>query len=477
MSPFSLEGLLEADSRIQEPEPTNLNDFFKFMQLCEAEQFNGLESDANIFAEFKKLIHDMNRCALTGSSVLNARLNKESDSQDIDFFIEHNVENIKTVSRFFESSHFKKAFRNFSENYLDAKKDRNINFKEGNFKKTSFEEAYSLVKLDATLETYRFNFSSINDYKFDLNMIFVKRLTIEEGSILGFQEQVTTSLYHSKFMDTDNKLTFAPFIFPSKFNEKSEDTMELYKIYPVGLPIHIINDTFDFEELKYVYNFDLQQPITTFMAGKLLLSKFKEQSLQFHLDGIISKNILDKIENRIDYVINDLEIRNKLFIESTNDPRNLTVSKCIIPRSSWDKIKYDVDNYLRGDPINNSFSSGSRQNLKVANHCYATYHNIMARVPKYEERGFNICDPDNLIAILQSYINLHTTYMMQQPNMNAIAQRSILMSGARKDTKLLKLLRESYKVFSSLSEVANIKLDIKKKVGPPDAEPRTISQL
>lgn len=438
---------------IEEEPVMDLKDFFKFLEVVEKGSREASEEEKNILENFKDLIYDLDQCVITGSAVLNYRIGRQNQANDLDFFITDTVKNKNTLNEFFNSNHHKEALSKFRVKHLP--KDDRLHFKYGNYHNTTVHEDYSFVKLDSKMDTFRFTYGSEKDQPFSLNFIFVSRLTDDERKLVGNKERTTSSLYDHSFINHKGKLNIADFVFGGKAI-LDDDVLRLGDIFPRGLPLHIIHDAFDFEELKYVYSFELQQAIPSFMAAKTLLKRFKAEALELKERDKISENAFTKVEQKVDNHISLFEKQNKEFLELTSDIENLTISTRIIPENAYNKIHYDVLAQLEGISLESIFKSGPV--IDALKEAAQAFNNVTARIPKYEARGFRIVDPKNFIADLQTYINLYTTYVSQHQNINNIVKRSSLLSGKREDTQRIKLLRSSWKMMQELIDKEGIKV-------------------
>jgi len=457
MTASSIKGVIDKvlsmpDKKKNENPKMDFKEFLEFMEMCSAGSFSAPSASKITYNNFKELLHDLDRCSVSGSSILNYRLNIEKESEDVDIFLEDTKENKEILSAFFNDPHFKEVFKGYHKRYLSDIKE--CNREKGLYEKMGFNEDYCHLKLDYMMDTFRFSFSHIRKFGFNLNFIFVKRLLHDERRLVGIQERMTASLYEEKLTDRHGKLRFQSISsFSNGLNE--DEKLALTKDLPRGIPLHIINDSFDFEELKYVYSFELQQPVSVYIAAKMQLQKYikRVESLVDNKE-VNSKLSIDIIKD-LNHIIANLERENENFLKATSDPKVISISDKFIPKSTRILLTNHTFDITSGEALEFIFgdmdSKHITQGVKNAN---IAYHNIMGRVPKYEKKGFIVDDPRNVISQLQLFIATHVSYIMQKEGLNKIAMRSGLMTGIRHSTQRTKILRDVYKRFEELT-VAN----------------------
>ncbi len=432
---------------------TNLKDLLLFMEFCESKAFAGPQKSQDRFLKFRELLHDLNRCNVSGSAVLYSRIGLDDVANDIDIFITDTRENKDTLIQFFNDKYFNEIFSDYFNKTNKSKSNLLSNTK---YESINVNSDYAFIKQDCMLDTARFSQRN-DDQGFNLNFIYVKRLKDEQRRIANVTERLTSSLFDQIFITSEGDIYFPS--INSFSDDMDDDEMKiLLDLYPKSIPTHMIHDSFDFQELKYVYNFQQQQIVSTFMVGKSLLEKFIHD-----IEVKISEEKID-IDNGKSYisdinkVIITLEAKNKVFIRLTEDSKVLTVSEKLLTQRAKNALNFFNPSSLEGAALEGFLEVSSPNVQRIIRDVYTAYHIVYSRVLKYEGNGFIINDPENMIADMQLFINNHTMFLLQNTSINNIALRAGLMSGTRQATKQIQALRKTYKAFEDLSKETSIKI-------------------
>ena len=440
--------------------PTSLKDFLKFLAVVE-EKVNEIEvPHQKVFYAFKELITDLNRCAISGSAVYEYRLGKEPQASDIDFFIDGSGKNKEIVLEFFRYEMYKKIFGHFANHYLE---DEKFFYSNGQYKNTTFE-GYAFIKHNMRIETGRFSFNPKEFGGFNLNFIFVEPLTYKELRLLNLDWNEEGSLYNHRlyFPEASGQPECFKIAFISKNDQLLEsdiylETKMLLGIYPRGIPIHHIHESFDFEELKYVFSFDVQQPVSTYIAGKILLERFYNE-LKNQPDGEIKRQLY----NRSQREIARLEYRNKEFILNTGDPNTLNIALGTFTWNDYRAIKgknlAQIDRNISLEDLFMDMHPKLMVNLSSITQQFL--NNILPRIKKYSSRGITIRDPNLILSNVKYFSMLYSLYIMGDSSINQIVSKELLMSGKQLETQKLKKLREVTKAFNKILKNSEIKYSI-----------------
>jgi hypothetical protein len=253
-------------------------------------------------------------------------------------------------------------------------------------------------------------------------------------------------------------------------NDAFDENNKMLEVLPFGTPIHFISATFDFEELKYVYSFDVQQAVSTFIAAKMLLERFSVSLQNLDIDEKLKTIILQRTQR----IIQSLSDKNEEFVLTTSDPDTLTISNGgyapdmlgVLRRNndshiSWKRNLEDIFNNLNTKII-----------IKLTEQVFAAYHNLFNRIPKYQERGYNIKDPKNVIIHTQYYMALYSVYISSNTILNQIAIKNCLLSGEKIDVIKAKTVKNWTKSLDLFRETAEIK--IKDEKDEPNKQTATI---
>ena len=434
---------------------TNLKDLLLFMEFCESKAFAGPQASQTRFLKFRELLHDLNQCNVSGSAVLYSRIGSDDAANDIDIFITDTQENKAVLIQFFNDKYFNGVFSDYFNNRLNS----TSNLRSSNqYESISVNSDYVFIKHDCMLDTARFSQGNNNGLDFNLNFIYVKRLNGEQRRIANVSERLTYSLFEQISMTPGDEIYF-PSVNPFSNDRIHDKEMKvLLDLYPKSIPTHMIHDSFDFQELKYVYNFQQQQIVSTFMVGKSLLEKFiHDIEVKVAQEMINPRNGKEYISD-INKVIVKLETKNKVFIRMTEDPKVLTVSEKLLTSRAKNALSFFNPSSLEGAALEGFLEISSPNVQRIIRDVYTAYHTIYTRVLKYEGNGFTINDPRNMIADMQLFINNHTMFLLQNTSINNIALKAGLMSGTRQATKQIQALRKTYKAFEDLSKETSIKI-------------------
>lgn len=426
----------------------DLQDFLDFLNFCEA---NANEYEKKFVDQFVNLVSNLDRCAISGSCVLNHRLGNVKKSGDIDLFIEDTLINRSDVSHFFDVCS-DRLLPKFSKKFINK-----ITSKGGIYKQT-FNNDYSLFKLDHELTLYRFGFDGIFPKEFNLNFVFLKKISDSDKKSMRLPVNVSGKLFSRYFLHPKFKGLFLGFSNGGKVMDDEYD--EAFKIYPKAESLHMIEDSFDFEELKYVYSFELQQAITTKMAGKLLILDFGKKIKSLLNDGVISVVAQKLIFDKVKLAVAKLDSENTEFIKNFSNKELLHITNGILFEDDMREIKSTNSTQYTFYDINEIFNQISKDALSrlVARITLAIRY-LSDRIEKYEKYGFKIKDIDMVIANLQQFMSLFNTWALSHSSLNRIALESTLMSGAKETLYKVKYLRLAHKQSKELIDANNLSLD------------------
>jgi len=433
----------------------SLNLFLDFLTLFEREYIEQESQEhldkegLNLFINFKNLITDLNLCAISGGAILDYRLKREPTANDLDFFIEGNSENIDIIADFFKYSNHMKLFKKFQTDILPQTK--NIVYTNGFYENTSYED-YNFIKRDIKLSTSRFSFGPKECGGFQLNFIFIKKLTKQEAKLLNLRasERTHSGLYQDAYIyeivdPNDENKTVTVFnnsrISSSDFLKKNSFFLELQqvlKIFPKGIPIHHIDSSFDFEELKYVYSFEKQQVLNIYEAGKYLLEDFGNKLALLEKSKFKSR-LLVKTKQYVER----LEKRNEEFKQEFSDPKVVNITFCGLTPHIHRQLQNINNRQIRyNEDLETTFQNLGIQDLNfLTENIIRSYNNIIIRIPKYTEKGFNINDPKKVIANMEFFMSLYYSYVINKSFLKNIALKSCLLSGKNTDVKKAQVIR------------------------------------
>jgi hypothetical protein len=444
---------------------SSLNDFLKFISVIEEKVIEGGLGVNQPFWDFKTLLTNMNECCVSGSSVLGHRIGKDINSKDIDLFINDTEENREIIQNFFEYDMYKLFFEYFVRNFLDTKikytRPRGIYHRTMT---SNDAEKYFFSKGDFVLDPWRFGFDFSLQNGFIINIIFVRLMTKEEKAITSIPDSRSYSLYNQQaIFSQEGPIKKGNFDFLC-FSSPPNSELKEYSLdkYPMAIPLHMIHANFDFMELKYVYSFDLMQPISIFAASKLLLQDYsnKLKVLKTNFDSKYDKNYIDSVSSMINGMVSGLAERNRRFVETYNDPDKLTISGHILTNS-----EKRILNRINNDIYNISSYEKTFDSRGIINLAYKQtrineiYLKLLYRVEKYTNKGFNIVDPKNILLNIKHFLTISNlvSLTLEVKGVDNVIRQNSLFSGDRDTTKKLKSLLKITKDFEKIKKEVGIK--------------------
>jgi len=448
---------LESEKPDRKKRPTRFKTFLKFLNFVGKEVSENLPLEKQTpFFNFKNLVTDLNRCAISGSSILEYRLDVDINPGDIDLFIENTSENKKIINNFFNNGDYKPIFTEFKKIYLSEIPDSIWAFPNGYYYLTSSGE-YGFKKHSYKISTSRFIFDESGG--FSLNFIFVEF----EDTFKNFREDDIT-LYNDQFIHSIDKDSKRYWVFNrmginfsdiDKKTEKFKLNQNLLEIYPRTVPINFIYNTFDILELRYIYSFELQQPITVYAAADILLSKFEVELSK--IDDNLSSM---EFERRIKSAKRRLSDKNENFLLKTSKKNTLTLSEQIIGRGTLENL-LGFNNQINDGRVRaeEAFSNIGQETLnRLIDKCYTTQNILAKRIEKYMAKGFTFQDPYYILENIAYFISLHASYISTNPQILKIILESAISSGKSKNIRKAKTIKQwngSTKEFITESQLFN----------------------
>lgn len=301
----------------------------------------------SVIQDFINMIKSPGLACISGGSVLEYRLHEKNLSNDIDIFVNDRfLENKEIVSNFFTTKNL--------DTYVNPviRKLNNVKEKDLPFGATSQSILTQLSVENGGYDVFKGNspyviksFRVFLESDIDLNFIFISD-HIESKDIR--------------------------FSGSSAYTIPRSGNLDLYKNTMPFLPKYI-DDTFDFLELKYIFDFKTKTAKTVYEIQSQMAERIDKISVAGNLSQI--KDILLRKQQH--------------FMEHFNDPHIMTIS----------------NQSLIGD-IFGSFEETPRNPITLTNIQYSNFeilefsgmlYGLLGRVEKYKNRGFKINDPHGII--------------------------------------------------------------------------------
>ncbi len=430
---------LKASSMSIETPVQQYSDLNLFIDLVE-----GLEQHRNVTTvnEFLNMIKNKNRSSVTGSAVLAKRTGKLETAVDIDIFIDNRDGTANQILKtFFSKTIIENVIWPIYESKMVHLEDRRDFVSDG-------------MLIQTNSERYDFN---IQGYSLD-----TYKIRLGNHMILNF-----ILLKHPKDMrpteDEDNyffKMEGAVYPFTGQLLNQFIDKDRLYQLAPVAqystYIIEYISRHFDFQELKYTYDFDTK----TFRNIYDTALEINERMID-KLTTIESDHLIDTSMQRALRSKKLLEIDLIDFNESYNDPNNVTVSG----RNNQRFERYDIiTDYADVNEV-----MESHQLPRIAEDFAA----LTGRIKKYKKKGFVIKDPTRILLNLHGAMALAVIGVSLDPDFDTIERQAIFDSNSS-SKKRYQFLNRLKNLFTNNKEELGIETEDDSDPAPDDVKQDTL---
>ncbi len=342
--------------------------------------------------EFFDMLVDYRRCCVTGSSVLGKRFNLPEIAKDIDIFIddrEHDA--VEILQNFFSPTNMKfhiwPAYQ-ARTNAPNSEKDKFI----GN----------ALV-VETSSESYGFKIDTYNlqTFKIKLGKHLCLNFIFLSNQPHNGKELPILNSSNAMYPFTENLLL--------GMEERGIIADKEYQLYS-SYVLEYIEKHFDFQELKVIYDFNTKSLMDIFEASanltELLIQKLTTVETTYFTDNVItgagrSKKFLLSLSDE--------------FKELYSDPEKITIAYNDQQRFSGIESIYNLDKEeaLQGSNFINTAE------------CFTA---LNKRIPHYQEKGFRIEDPGNVLLNLHSIICSVALSSLVDPVINNIERQAIFHS-------------------------------------------------
>ncbi len=382
------------------------------------EEFADLRLFLNILEDIKKdeaddfydMLADYSRSCISGSSVLGRRIRRPEIANDIDIFVDdRGNDSIKIIKDFFRETNIKKIWWPAYKSRMTPLSETEESFcREATFFKTNSSD-YEFGVTDYNLNTYRIRLGKF----ITLNFILLRNK--EEVTATQFLRNASIS---ESSEELQNRLAcknaiqpFSNSIINQIFNLQLEDDfIDLNK--GSSFVLEYIEKSFDFQELKYVYdfknrsfrdihelNFELCDQLLTQMTTIESTSDIREIMAQLVTRKTVSEGMhLD-------------------FVENYSNPDIVTVAGRQMLYHRFSDInhiyKLDSDLALSGAILEKTSRDFSTLNL---------------RIRKYQDKGFGVADPESVLVNLHFILAAATLGTLLDPDIGNIERQAIFDS-------------------------------------------------
>ncbi len=335
--------------------------------------------------------------SVSGSALLAHRQDKKPFGKDIDIFIDCSVsDNIKVVEEFADflgNEEMRPTFANAENDYPFMKGIASLQTRK-------YE-----VKLEK--ETFILNFIFL-DYK-DKESEKIKTLSHNQllCENLG---RIQYSFRVGKLMDGEGT-TFSS-------DGGAQDDLNVTIYGGTVLPITFIVDNFDFEELKFIWDFKAKEAITTFMMSQrlittILLSIESDTNVNPYKVTLSLAKLSKELQRGIDANVNsDLE-----FISNFGEDDTLTLSEGITQDLG---TKYNSGNSME-------FFKNGVAILPLADTSAMTRAlTMIRRMTKYTDYGYKIKDPRGITVSLLFGMSASLLTVLEDKTFNKAMRSSVI---------------------------------------------------
>jgi len=406
-----------------------INDLQKMLDTQDdtSEEFNKYRIPIQ---RFINLITSPSKSALTGSSILGKRLNISNLANDIDIFIDNrNDSAIKIIQSFFHSNLIRDIVWPLYESKILAVEDKERFVSNANLLQTN-SQTYAFTSDHHKLDTFQIQLGDL----IRLNLILLDNISNQGNT-------------EEKLFTTPNNLY--PFTGNVINNFLAEERS--YELGDINLlstyVLEYIEASFDFQELKYVYDFKLKEVKSIYSIAVGISTVLLDKIIEIETDYLITRTI--KMTN---------ECISKLLQYSTDvltfysDPNNLTIS------SEFNQKYFNVQHSIYLD--NEILMRPDGSMAKEMQH----FSSLSQRIKKYQYRGFNIKDPGNVLINLHTNLAATVLATLIDPEIDIIERQAIFNSSS-----------EDKKKYRFLNKLKTIVIDRKEELGmdlivPPSAE-------
>jgi hypothetical protein len=373
------------------------------------------KSDSEVSKDFANLITDNSRACVTGSSVLGMKLRKDVKAGDIDIFVDARGgrNNYTIIEKFYSKQNFEDNVRPILESLTSprvVKKDFMMGGGSHYLVRTS-NEFYGFNQGMYNLETYQ---AYIGE-NIKLNFIFIDN---------------SAALIKKILQDQDLPISI-PLVGKFPWNEKLiYNFLDIQDIYKFGDVKHLstfileyIEERFDFEELKLIYDFDKEEVRNIF---EVALDKN-----QVFLDLASSIETSDSLQHFISFinseVRSDLIKSDKKMKNEFNNPDEIHISEKFF-------LRFDIRSYHLPGILTESFFESTPKACEAL-------ASIIKRAKKYTKKGFKIIDDKHVLVELHSHIMASSLNLLNDVDILRVERRSTLASDKLTKKRVLFLNR------------------------------------
>jgi len=389
-----------------------LNDFLNWLSIIEKYPQSNLitNEDKDGYSdlmEFVSWIKNPNECVISGSSLLKERTGGDWEIGDIDIFTHNSSEHLPKLLK--GSRNGTKLLSRMVERTLPPFDRGDINMTYKLVSTPAISDGYSSISLPSSSEIqsnkFYFGINSDTTEECPLNIIIISNRNGPDAYMQNPKLQLP--------------------VFAGK--------MSFYDAHMVDTIINIdhldhINNDFDFEELKYVYDFDTWTIITSYRMLQKLLDQTIENNPK--ANGLV---INSEYNNTL------IEADQKLTSGISSQLRQLTLCNKV---GQWEKQAIDGLIFHYGTP-------NADIDLRVYMQTTGRLELTRRRMMKYKGRGFTITDPSETVLCLNSIVQHQALILNKNTDLMQLQKQSLFKtSGANNGyfsfpgVKLLDIVRK-----------------------------------
>ncbi len=359
--------------------------------------------DEIIFNKFYYMMNDYKRACVSGSSVLGKRIGKLEIANDIDIFIDDRDQNSeKIISNFFSKINVREfIWPAYKARVISMDETEAMFVDEARLLQTSSNE-YDFGILNYNLTTYRIQLGK----HITLNFILLRDNKQEPKAIADIKEGVNPR--------STSSINNQGYPFPGRYirdilsNSLQDEFPDLAR-YSSYL-LEYIDRHFDFQELKYIYDFGSRSYRNIYDIGIDITDVLLDD-----LTGIESRSKTDTMLNQAIRSKDQLKRYSQEFQEEFGDPEVVTIASKIGQRFSDVQRLYDLDEHQ---------ATQGRYLVSTSE----DFSNLTKRIKMYQRKGFEVKDPNNVMLDLHINLAAATLGTLLDPDIHRVQRQAIFDS-------------------------------------------------
>ncbi len=353
---------------------------------------------------FLNLLKNKNKTAIAGSSVLARITGKLTIANDIDIFVDDRDDTThKILDNFFDDDIISEVIWPAYENKILHDEDRRCFVRDSKLTQTN-SSVYDFNIMNYSLDTFRVQ---LGNY-IVLNFILLR------NTILVSDNASENHLFKTK----EPLYSFTGRVINNFINEQRQEIIEPVGNYSTYL-FEYIEKRFDFQELKYVYDFDTKSFLNVYEAGLSVTQALVDKLVSVESHRFTDSSLLQLAESA-----KTLKKNSEHFKKNFSNSDVVTIAGL-------------VDNRFK-----NLDSQNPRLDTTSLDFMEAT-----SRIKKYRKKGFTVEDPEHILVNLHLQMAKAVIEASLDPDLEIIERQAIFNSHqyVKKKYQFLNKLKNIFK--------------------------------